>query len=87
MAPINSIMPPATTTGGDANTEKISRCAKWGGVRRGLSESEALYECLTKIWEIHEREENAGNWKPGQSRPLSLNQVFSFDLCFMEKTQ
>ena len=62
-------------TGSDGN-EKLSRCAKWGGVRRHLSEAEALHECLSKIWDIHEQEVNAGNWTPGQKRPPGLYRQF-----------
>ena len=38
-----------------------------------------LYEWLSKIWDIHEKEENAGNWTPGQKRNLNLTQFFTFD--------
>lgn len=49
--------------------DKVSRCATWGGVRKNMSEAEALHACLSKVWDVHDLEENAANWVPGESRP------------------
>ena len=37
----------------DAGLGAGSRCCTWGGTRRNLSEEEALFEVVTKIWHLH----------------------------------
>ena len=46
-------MPMSNPVTKDAGLGGGSRYVKWGGVQRNLSEEEALYEVVQKVWQLH----------------------------------